>query len=88
MGEKPSDSHTLDRINVNGHYEPSNCRWATRAEQGKNKRASNAVAWNGKDSTFSDVIQNIHPDILAERKRVGRDLSIQEIFEFILTLRK
>ena len=32
---------TLDRINVNGNYEPSNCRWATMAEQNKNKRAKN-----------------------------------------------
>lgn len=29
---------TLDRINVNGNYEPSNCRWATIAEQSMNKR--------------------------------------------------
>ena len=31
---------TIDRINVNGIYEPSNCRWITNAEQQKNKRPS------------------------------------------------
>lgn len=29
---------TIDRINVNGNYEPSNCRWITIQEQAKNKR--------------------------------------------------
>lgn len=33
-----SDVLTIDRINVNGNYEPLNCRWTTMAEQNKNKR--------------------------------------------------
>lgn len=38
MGPKPTPLHSIDRINVNGNYEPSNCRWATPSEQQKNKR--------------------------------------------------
>ncbi len=37
MGERP-DGLTIDRIEVNGNYEPGNCKWATRAEQRKNQR--------------------------------------------------
>jgi hypothetical protein len=42
MGERPKNK-TLDRIDVNGNYEPSNCRWATHKEQGRNKRNNRVI---------------------------------------------
>ena len=37
MGLRPSPDHSLDRKNTDADYKPSNCRWATRSEQQKNK---------------------------------------------------
>jgi hypothetical protein len=36
MGERP-EKHTIDRINANSDYEPSNCKWSTYKEQNKNR---------------------------------------------------
>lgn len=37
VGERPTDKHTIDRINNNGNYEPGNCRWTTWKHQSANK---------------------------------------------------
>jgi hypothetical protein len=40
MGDRPSSYHTIDRLDVNGNYSKDNCVWATRQEQGRNRRAT------------------------------------------------
>jgi hypothetical protein len=45
MGRRPSPLHTLDRKDVNKNYTPSNCRWATRKEQARNRPYAKTKAW-------------------------------------------
>ena len=60
MGERPSLEHTIDRINPAGNYEASNCRWATKFEQGsEHKRNLRSVTVDGIKSKHDDALDTV-----------------------------
>ena len=69
MANGYKDDLTIDRIDVNGDYEPSNCRWITREKQALNKTNSRIIEWKGNKKTISEwcLEMNIKKSTLLQR---------------------
>lgn len=59
MGAHPGEGFTLDRIDANGNYEPSNCRWADWNTQARNRRNNRNVIINGIEMCVSQAVKII-----------------------------
>jgi hypothetical protein len=55
MGPRPTPKHTLERIDNNAGYSKSNCKWATKSEQNRNKCDNRLVTYNGTTMTLMDA---------------------------------
>lgn len=62
MGDRPSDKHSLDRIDVHGNYAPDNCRWADRKTQMRNRTDNRYFDYNGKKVTLMELSEIVGLD--------------------------
>ena len=68
------DDLTIDRIDVNGDYEPSNCKWSTQEEQASNKR--NSIRANEVSvARLAKDLGVVAPDVAAQRVSRGWNVS-------------
>ncbi len=54
MSNGYADDLTIDRIDVNGNYEPSNCRWVDRLTQQNNMRTNTTLVYKGESHTLAE----------------------------------
>lgn len=71
MGERPSQ-FTIERINVNGNYEPSNCRWASKKEQQQNR--TNTKLTKEKAKEIASRISGRNKSALAREYGISRTM--------------
>lgn len=73
MGPR-SRGHSLDRINNDGDYEPSNCRWANATQQSRNQRTTLFVEVRGQKIPFAEAVESYG--------KVGYRLAFHRIFTY------
>lgn len=73
MGERPEGT-TLDRIDSDGDYEPSNCRWATPREQSENRKSwIRKIEIDGRTQTMTRWAEEVGISVQSISNKINRD---------------
>jgi hypothetical protein len=81
MGIRPSDLHSLDRIDNDKGYSKDNCRWATRTQQNNNTRRNIWLTWSGHTKTLRQWSAHLKVSYSTLYGRFKKGLPIEEIFK-------
>lgn len=82
IGNGYKNNLQIDRINNNGNYEPSNCRWADRKTQCRNKQKNIFLCYNGKTCCISEWAEKLGINKGTIRARLKRGWSVEQYLEY------
>lgn len=82
MGRKPGPAYSLERVDHDDDYKPSNCRWATSVEQANNKTNTPMITYGGKTQSVADWARELGCGYfqLYDRLRPRRGFTVEEAF--------
>lgn len=72
MGKRPSNKHQIDRIDNDGMYEPSNCRWVLNVENSRNRNNNRMVTIDGKAKCLAEWCEIYGVNYHTVHKRMSR----------------
>lgn len=78
MGKRPSNGHSIDRIDNEQGYKPGNVRWATAAEQARNTRRTRKLTYDGRTQALTDWATELGVAESTIRSRLKRGWTIAE----------
>ena len=71
---------TIERIDTGGNYEPSNCKWITKAEQARNKRNNRLVSYRGETKILVEWSEELQIDYNLLQRRLSSGWSTEKAF--------
>ncbi len=81
MGEKPTPTHSIDRIDNAEGYSPENCKWSSKKEQVRNRRNTKLIVYKNQEKPLAEWCEILDLDYPKINKRLWRGWPVEKSFK-------